>query len=248
MLVITPLTPSKHHMPAEDVRRAVTIAKDAGMLVFCDDAHMMSRCDFYDEPATFALGDIDVAVWSIDKHVPGPRGAAIVAHRDLMEAIQAKAFQFGLEAQSGHYVAMLRGIEALDTGPIEDAGQLAREAFRRFQNRYGDRVYQAGPGVAFSAEDFAHIVQERADGGETFLVPGEVSIAGCFVLMRDYGVVTIPITGYPGAAPTFRLMMHPDGARFGLDRLEEALEATIDATAGLLHEPEDVRRLLLGED
>ena len=247
MLVITPLTPSKHHIPADDVRRAVTMAKDIGALVLSDDAHMISRCVFYDEPPTFAFGDIDVAVWSIDKHVPGPRGAAIVANRDLTEAIQAKAFQFGLEAQTGHYVAMLRGMEALDTAPIKEASQVAREAFRRFQARYGDRVYQAGPGVAFSAEDFADIVQQRANGGETLLVPGEISVAGCFLLMRDYGVVTIPITGYPGAAPTFRLMMHPDGARFGLDRLEEALEATIEATAGLLHEPDEVKRLLLGD-
>jgi hypothetical protein len=42
-------------------------------------------------------------------------------------------------------------------------------------------------------------------------------------------------------------MMHPDGARFGIERLEEAVEATIDRTAGLLHKPAEVRQLLLGE-
>ena len=76
----------------------------------------------------------------------------------------------------------------------------------------------------------------------------ETAVTGAFVLMRDYGVITIPITGYPGAAPTFRLMMHPDGGRFGLDRLEEAVEATIDATAELVHQPDEVKRLLLGND
>ena len=81
----------------------------------------------------------------------------------------------------------------------------------------------------------------------TTLVPGEISIAGCFLLMRDYGIVTIPITGYPGAALAFRLMIHPDGGRFGLEPLEEAVEATIDATAWLLHDPDAVRTLLLGD-
>ena len=174
MLVITPLTPSKYHLPASDVRRAITMAKEADMLVFADDAHMISRSVFYQEPRTFELGDIDVGVWSTDKHVPGPRGAAVVARKDLMDKIRAQAFQFGLEAQSGHYVAMLRGIEALDTRPIEEASLLARDAFDRFQRRYGERVYQAGPGVAFSADDYAEVVLERAKVDVNHLVPGEI--------------------------------------------------------------------------
>ena len=44
-------------------------------------------------------------------------------------------------------------------------------------------------------------------------------MTGSFLLLNHFGVITIPITGYPGAAPTFRLMMHPDGERFGLQRL-----------------------------
>ena len=246
MLVVTSLTPTKYHIPAADVRRAVEWAKEAGMLVVVDDAHMVSRSVFYEEPPTFALGDIDVAAWSIDKHVPGPRGAAVVARHGLIDRIRAQAFQFGLEAQSGHYVAMLRGMEALDTGRILEASQLARDAFQRFRRRYGSRVYQAGPGVAFPVEDFAAVVEERTKVKSSPLVPGEVSTTGCFLLLRDFGVVTIPITGYPGASPTFRLMMHPDGARLGLDHLEEAVEATIDATACLVGKPNEVRQLLLG--
>ena len=51
-----------------------------------------------------------------------------------------------------------------------------------------------------------------------------------------------------GAAPTFRLMMHPDGGRLGLDRLEKAIDETFDRTAGLLQQPAAVKALLLGED
>lgn len=248
MLVVTPLTPSKYHIPADDVKRAVDMAKEAGMLVYSDDAHMISRCVFFDEPRTFDVADVDISVWSIDKHVPGPRGAAIVARQDLMDMIQAQAFQFGLEAQTGHYVAMLRGMQALDTSRIEEASELAREAYQRFKRRYGDRVYQAGPGIAFSAEDFTDQVTECAGAKPTALVADETSITGAFILLRDHGIITIPITGYPGAAPTFRLMMHPDGGRFGLDRLEQAVEATIAETAKLVHQPDEVKSLLLGDD
>lgn len=247
MLVITPLTPSKYHIPVADVRRAIALAKERDMLVFIDDAHMMSRSIFYEEPVTFDMGDVDLSVWSLDKHVPGPRGAAIVGQRGLMDRISAQAFQFGLEAQSGHYVAMVRGMEAFDPEPVRQAGTLARELFKRFKGRFGDRVYQAGPGVALSAEDFAEVVFERAGSRQTSLVASEISISGSFLLFKHYGAITIPITGYPGAAPTFRLMMHPDGARFGIQRLEEAVEETVALTADHLQKPEAVRELLLGE-
>ena len=246
MLVITPLTPSKHHVPADQVRRAIQLAKDRDMLVFMDDAHMMSRTIFFDEPPTFQLGDVDLSVWSLDKHVPGPRGAAIVGRKDLMEQVSAQAFQFGLEAQSGHYVAMVRGMEAFDPEPIKRASALARTVHKEFQARFGPTVYQAGPGVALTAEDFTEVVFQRAASRETTLAPSEVSVAASFLLLKNYGVITIPITGYPGAAPTFRLMMHPDGERFGADHLVHAVEDTIAQTATLLQHPNHVRTLLLG--
>jgi len=246
MLVITPLTPSKYHLPETDVRRATRLARAADVLVFIDDAHMMSRSVFYDEPPVFGLGDVDVAVWSMDKHVPGPRGAAIIGRKELIEKIAPQVFQFGLEPQTGHYVAMVRGMEAFDPTPIRQAGAMARELYQRFQALFGPRIYQAGPGVALSAEDYANVVFERAGAPDSVLVPEEVSITSCFLLLQHYGIITIPITGYPGAAPTFRLMMHPDGMRFGIDRLEEAVAATIDRTAELLQQPQQVRDLLLG--
>ena len=195
MLVITPLTPSKYHLPEADVRRAIDLAHASDLLVFVDDAHMMSRSIFYDEPPVFGLGAIDVAVWSLDKHVPGPRGAAIIGRKALIANIAPQVFQFGLEPQTGHYVAMIRGMEAFDPTPIRQAGALARELYQRFQPKFGDRVYQAGPGVALAAEDYAEVVFARAGGRDTLLSPEEISITGCFLLLQHDGIITIPITG-----------------------------------------------------
>ena len=248
MVVITPMTPQKYHLPAADVARTISLAKALDLQVVADDAHMASRSIFYEEPLSFELGDIDVTVWSLDKHVPGPRCAAVVAKRELMEKIQTPVFQFGLEAQSGHYVAGLRGMEAYDPEKIREAGRLARQMMGRFQSKFGEYVYQAGPGVAISAQDFGELVLSRAKEQETPLIAEEMSVAASFLLLRDHGMVTIPITGYPGAAPTFRLMMHPDGGRLGLDAIEEAAEEAINGVAGLLQSPDEVRKLVLGPD
>ena len=105
---------------------------------------------------------------------------------------------------------------------------LARALFQRLSAQFGTRLYQGGPGVSFSADDFSEVVYERAGTRQTVLVPAEIAITGCFLLLQHHGAITIPITGYPGAAPTFRLMMHPDGGRFGLDRLEQAIDDTFE--------------------
>jgi hypothetical protein len=141
---------------------------------------------------------------------------------------------------------MLRGMEAFNPEPVRQAGTWARALFARLHPKFGPRVYLGGPGVSMTAEDFSAVVSERAGTPQTVLTPAEMAITGCFLLLRQYGVITIPITGYPGAAPTVRLMMHPDGGRFGIERLDDALERTIDSTAALLQKPDEVRRLLLG--
>ena len=248
MVVITPMTPQKYHLPAAEVARAISLAKALDLAVVADDAHMASRSPFYDEPVSFGLGDVDVTVWSLDKHVPGPRCAAVVAKQALMDRIQTQVFQYGLEAQSGHYVAGLRGMEAYDPDRVREAGVLARQLMERFRTKYGEYVYQAGPGVAISAEDFGSLVLSSANDQNTTLIAEEMSTTASFIMLRDYGMATIPITGYPGAAPTFRLMMHPDGGRLGLDTVEEATARAIESVAHLLQDPEEVRRLILGPE
>ena len=246
-VVITPITPQKYHLPATDVGLALSLAKALDLPVVTDDAHMASRSIFYDEPVTFGLGDVDVTVWSLDKHVPGPRSGAVIAKRELMDKIQSKVFQYGLEAQSGHYVAGLRGMEAFDAETVRAAGHLARQLMARFSARYGEYVYQAGPGIAISAHDFGRVVLDRAGDRETSLISEEMSITASFIMLRDYGIATVPIVGYPGSAPTFRLMMHPDGGRMGLDTIERAAEEAIGGVIELLGRPDEVRKLVLGE-
>ena len=74
----------------------------------------------------------------------------------------------------------------------------------------------------------------RAKDRETPIIAEEMSVTASFIMLRDYGMVTIPITGYPGASPTFRLMMHPDGGRLGLDATERATEEAIGGVAAVL--------------
>jgi L-seryl-tRNA(Ser) seleniumtransferase len=95
MVCITSISPSKHHLPQGDAIRVMEGARRAGALVMIDDAHMAARLAVYDETPALALG-ADIAVWSLDKHVTGPRSGFVAGRKELIREIRAKAFMFGL--------------------------------------------------------------------------------------------------------------------------------------------------------
>jgi L-seryl-tRNA(Ser) seleniumtransferase len=247
LVVITPITPQKFHLPAADVRAATELARRRGARVFLDDAHMASRMAFFDEPPGLALADADLAVWSLDKHVDGPRAAAVAGERALVNRVRARAFEYGLEAQSGHYVAALRALEAFDLGRVREIARMAHPLLDRMRGIFGARAYLAGPGVAVSGEDLLAWALERAGATATRVVPNEAASAASFVMLRRQGLVTIPTIGMPGAAATFRLMVYPDGPRLGLEGYVRAVEEAMTVLAAAVTEPARLRALIFGD-
>jgi L-seryl-tRNA(Ser) seleniumtransferase len=108
------------------------------------------------------------------------------------------------------------------------------------------RGYLAGAGVAVGGEDFLEIALARAGRDSTTLVPIEALAFAAITILEKFCAVTIPAVGMPGASCTFRLMMYPDGERFGERTFVEAWNAAVEAAASALAEPERVRAALLG--
>lgn len=246
MVVVTTLTPSKHHLPADQVCRVIERARPTGSLVFLDDAHMASRMAFFDEPPSFGIGDADLSVWSLDKHVPGPRAGAVVGRADLMAAVRARAFELGLEAQASHYVSALRALERVDLAEVRQAGALARSVHEAFRREISAKAYLAGPGVAIGADDFAGLIMERAGCASSPLVPIELVAAAAMWMLEQEGAVTIPAIGMPGSAPTFRMMTYPDGARLGVEGFVRAASDAISRVVESAKDPARIRRAILG--
>jgi L-seryl-tRNA(Ser) seleniumtransferase len=244
LVVITPITPQKFHLPQAEVRQAIELSKARGFPVFLDDAHMASRMAFFDEPPALALGDADLAVWSLDKHVDGPRAAAVAGAREVIERVRARAFEYGLEAQFGHWVAALRAMERFDLSHVREIALLARPLLDRLRPIFGERAYLAGPGAAVSGEDLLGWALERRRLTGTAVTPNEAASAASFVMLRNHGLVTIPVIGMPGAAATFRLMVYPDGPRLGLDGYVSAVEDGLAALVDAVAEPARIKSLI----
>lgn len=244
VVVVTAISPSKHHLPLADTRRAIELAHEAGALAVLDDAHMAARLALYDEPPGLALG-ADVMVWSLDKHLGGPRSGFVAGRRDLLEGIRARALSLGLEAQLGQYIAGVNALRAFDLAPVRAAGRLAEELHGELAPEL-DNLYLAGAGVALAGEDLLQLALQRTGANAAELAPIEAVAFASMQMLEGEGIVTIPAVGMPGAACTLRIMMYPDGARLGAAKLAAIARRSIDAVTACLHDPDRVREALLG--
>lgn len=247
LVAITTISPSKNHLPRADVERAIALARGRSALVVLDDAHMAARIALYAEPASLAYDPgPDIAVWSLDKHLGGPRSGFVAGKADLIRRIKARALSLGVEAQLGQYIAGWHAVEAFDPAPVQAAARLSEKVLANLGNAMGGRGYLAGAGIAVGGEDFVELALAHAGRERTSLVPIEMVAFGAMTILERFGAVTIPAVGMPGAACTFRLMMYPDGERFGERTFGEAWHAAIEAAADALDKPERVRSVLLG--
>src|SRR6185436_6713114 len=249
LLLVTPITASKKHLDLADFRKALALPRGPNTLVFVDDAHMASRLGFFEEPRTFQVGEIDLAVCSADKHVAGPRAGVFVGRKDLVTTIGSRAYELGLEAQAGQYVGVANALRDFDPAVIKRAGELAKQLVEVLAAQYGaKRAYLGGPGVSISGDDVLDIAREtRGTGGKPALAPVEAAGLVAMEMLEQDGVLTIGAVAMPGSAPAVRLMMYPDGGRLGVERIAASLENGIERLARVIDDVDAAREQLLGE-
>jgi len=245
LVVVTTISPSKRHFPEAEMSRVVERARRAGALVMFDDAHMSTRLAVYDEQPALTIG-ADIAVWSMDKHMTGPRAGIVAGRKDLVREIRAKAFVFGLEAQLGSIVATVNALNDFDRGPVKRSAALADACLEELQPIFRGRGYQAGPGFALSGEDMLELAMQQAGVTKPDIVPIEAIAVGAMTLLKETGGVTIPISAMPGSACVYRIMMFPDGERLGKKAIVEGTRLALTAVSKLVNNVSAARQLVLG--
>ena len=248
LLLITPISASKRHLPFEEFTQALALPRKPDTLAFVDDAHMASRVAFFEEPRTFQVGAIDLAGCSADKHVAGPRAGVLVGRKDLIIEIGSRAYELGLEAQAGQYVGVANALKNFDPRVVKQAGELAKQLVEVLAQKYGStRAYLGGPGVSIAGDDVIDIALEQR-GGKTKSKLVAVEAAGLVAMemLEKDGVLTIGAVSMPGSAPVMRLMMYPDGSRLGMERIVASLDASFDRLAEVIDDVDAARAQLLG--
>lgn len=245
MVVITTISPSKHHLPEQDTRQVMELAKSMGTLVVLDDAHMSARLVVYGETPSLTMG-ADIAFWSLDKHCTGPRSGFLAGRKELVREIRAKAFMFGLEAQLGSIVAGENAIDAFDPEPVRRAAAFTDGIMQEMQRVVAGKAYRAGPGIAITGEDLLELALKEAGVTSAAIVPIEATAVAGMALLKEVGGVTISVSGMPGSACVYRLMSYPDGERLGKEALIGGTQHAISTVARVLNDRDAAAEWILG--
>jgi L-seryl-tRNA(Ser) seleniumtransferase len=250
LVVLTRLAVSYDALPADDLQRAVTLARARGARVYVDDAGgARVGPAVLGQPRMLELG-VDVGATGLDKYgTVGPRLGLLAGARDLVADIRARAFELGLEARPMLYPAVLRSLEQYQPARVRALVDATREVGAALRPVLGARLHETPVTAQLRGEDILAVAMERAGVTAPPIVPIEATAALAMLLLRDHGVLTVHFAGMPPgtSAILFKFIPPETLARFGgPPALARAVDAGLDALAGLLGRPAAIRELLLG--
>jgi L-seryl-tRNA(Ser) seleniumtransferase len=251
LVVMTRLAVTYEIMPEDDLRRVVQLAHARGVPVYVDDAGgARVGPAIFAQPRTLDLG-VDVVATGLDKYgTVGPRLGVLAGEKSLVARIRARAFEMGLEARPFLYPAAVRSLAGSTAERVQELVETTRAVAAALKDVFGDRLHETPVIAELLADDILEMAMERASLQTPPLVPYEASAALAMLLLRDYGIITVHFVGLPPGTSALMIKFIPPETlkRFGgAQAYARAIDACLKTLAGMLAEPEQLRRLLLGE-
>jgi L-seryl-tRNA(Ser) seleniumtransferase len=250
LVVLTRLAVTYDLMPLDAIRTVVKLAHDKGARVYVDDAGGARVAPAaFDQPRTLELG-VDVGATGLDKYgTIGPRLGLLAGEADLVGAIRAKAFEFGLEARQMLYAGVVRTLEQYTHERVRDLIASTKRVAAELRPIFGARLHETPTTAQLRADDLLEIAMQRAGVKEPPIVPYEAAACFCMLMLQEHRMLTVHFVGMPpGTADLLFKFIRPDT----LERLggpavfAKNVDAAIDALASYLKTPERIPSLLFG--
>jgi L-seryl-tRNA(Ser) seleniumtransferase len=250
LVVMTRLAVTYEMMPEDELRQVVRLAHARSIPVYVDDAGgARVGPAIFDQPRTLQLG-VDVVATGLDKYgTVGPRLGVMAGEKSLVSRIRACAFEMGLEARPLLYPAAVRSLVGSTAARVQELVETTRDVATAIKDVLGERLHETPVIAELRADDILQMGLERAGLHTPPIVPYEASAALAMLLLRDYGVITVHFVGLPPGTSALMIKFIPPETlqRFGgSPAYARAIDACLDTLAGMLAEPEQIRRLLLG--
>ena len=251
LVVLTRLAVTYDIMPEDELKRVVQLAHDREVPVYVDDAGgARVGPAIFDQSLTLQLG-VDVVATGLDKYgTTGPRLGVMAGEKALVSRIRALAVEMGLEARPLFYPAAVRSLAGSTPERVQELVATTREVATAIKAILGDRLHETAVIAELRADDILEIAMARANLSAAPIVPYEASAALAMLLLRDYGLITVHFVGLPPGTSALLVKFIPPETlkRFGgAQTYAKAIDACLDKLAGMLAEPEQIRRLLLGD-
>jgi L-seryl-tRNA(Ser) seleniumtransferase len=239
LVVITGSTMDHEVIDEDEFKKVIEMAHERNIPVMVDDASgARLRTVVFNQPKACDLG-ADIAITSTDKLMPGPRGGLMAGRNELIDEIKVKVHQFGLEAQPPAVLAMLNGIKNFNGKNLVDSFQRKDQLFDLLEKRFGN-IQKTPTGVMITPEGLAGEIDASHD-----LSDNDLAFVFSLILLKDYGLITIPAVGMPGASATIRFdLSTSDAFKLDLDDLSQKISSSFDKLMSVVSNEDECRKII----
>ena len=242
LVVVTGSTMDHKVIDEELFKEVIAMAHEKDIPVLVDDASgARLRTAVFNQAKATELG-ADLVVTSTDKLMPGPRGGLMAGRKDLIDEIKVKANQFGLEAQPPLILAMVNGIKNYTEENLVKAISRKEEFYELLSEKY--EMFEKTPtGVMVSEDSLKNQIEKL--NVETELSKKDCCFLWAMVLLKDFGIITIPAVGMPGASATIRIdLSTQDVIDMDLNALYEKIDDSFEEFLELSQDVEKSKELI----
>ena len=242
LVVVTGSTMDHKVIDEELFKKVIDMAHEKDIPVLVDDASgARLRTAVFNQAKATELG-ADLVVTSTDKLMPGPRGGLMAGRKDLIDEIKVKANQFGLEAQPPLILAMVNGIINYTEENLVKAISRKEEFYKLLTEKY--EMFEKTPTGVMVSEDSLKDQLDKLNI-ETELSKKDCCFLWAMVLLKDFGIITIPAVGMPGASATIRIdLSTKDVIDMDLNELYEKVDQSFEKFLVLSQDVEKSKELI----
>lgn len=205
---ITSVTSELLYLNDEELKGAVSTAKDMGLDVVVDDAYGARIRPIVLKFTPSLVAGADVVITNNDKAgLNGPRAGIMVGRKDLVAKISAKANELGCEARAPISLAVYRSLSKFNKQDLIEEVEIGQGIFQELENTLGKgNVRNTLLGPEISAETVLKLILQISgiNKFKTVLVPAEATAALGMELLKRYGIITTNACGMPGARISIR--------------------------------------------
>lgn len=239
LVVVTGSTMDLQVIDEDEFIKVIEMAHNRDIPVMVDDASgARLRTVVFNQKRACDLG-ADIAITSTDKLMPGPRGGLMAGKADFIDKIKVKVNQFGLEAQPPLVLAMMNGIKNFDGENLIKSFDRKEKLFDILNQKF-DSFEKTPNGVMISPEGLASEITVPHD-----LSDNDLAFVFSFILLRDYGIITIPSVGMPGASATIRFDLSTNDAfNLDLDDLAQKIFSSFDKLVSVIPNENECRGII----
>ena len=239
LVVVTGSTMDHKVIDEDEFKKVIEMAHEKNIPVMVDDASgARLRTVVFNQAKACDLG-ADIAITSTDKLMPGPRGGLMAGREDLLDKIKVKITQFGLEAQPPAVLAMVNGIKNFNGDNLIKSFSRKDELFDLLSNNFNN-FKKTPTGVMISPEGLNDEIEVSHN-----LSDNDVAFVFSFILLEDYGIITIPAVGMPGASATIRFdLSTSDAFNLDLNDLNKKIESSFDKLQDVITNEEKCREIV----